>query len=130
MWLRRCVVWCLGCTVGLLLYLAWRVLEGGATGSLLCGAAVASRLGCTEITNFTAPEDSPTPRSWRNLVFSILPHLVTRCTSGAERGMSSSIHPEFRRSPARSGGAGAAGGIPPIPSTSKLDDMNAHARDV
>ena len=88
MWLRRCVVLCLGCTVGLLLYLAWRVREGGATASLLCGAAVACKLGCTEITNFTEPADSRTLRSWRNLVFSILRPLVARCTSGAGRSTS------------------------------------------
>ena len=110
MWLRRCVVLCLGCTVGLLLYLAWRVREGGATASLLCGAAVACKLGCTEITNFTEPADSRTLRSWRNLVFSILRPLVARCTSWGAPSMYSSIHPEHRRSPAPSGRAGEAAG--------------------
>jgi hypothetical protein len=47
---RRCVVYSLGSVLGLLLYLASRVVRGGATSSLLYGAHVASRLGCTEIT--------------------------------------------------------------------------------
>ena len=131
MWLRRCVVLCLGCTVGLLLYWSWRVREGGATASLLCGAAVASKLGCTEITNFTEPVASRTLRSWRDLVFSILRPLVARCTSSGGPSMSSSIHPEHRPRPEPSGRAGAAGGVAPqTPYTSKLDDLNAHARDV
>ncbi len=130
-WLRRCVVWCLGCTVGLLLYWAWRVREGGATASLLCGAAVACKLGCTEITNFTAEPASQTQRSWRVLAFSILPRLVSRCTSAAELSMSSSIHPQHRPRPAPSGKAGGVDGVgAPIPFTSKLDDMRHHARDV
>jgi len=129
-WLRRSVVLCLGCTVGLLLYCAWRVIEGGATASLLCGAAVASRLGCSEVTAVIEPLGTATPRSLRRWVFTTLRLLVLRCTSSAALSTSFSAPPRPRKKPAASGNHGAAAGAAaPIPSTSKLDDLKAHARD-
>jgi len=129
-WLRRYVVLCLGCMVGLLLYCAWRVLEGGATASLLSGVAVASRLGSTEITVAIEMPGTPTPKSLLLWVYSTLRPLVLRCTSSGVPLTWFSAPPKPRPKPAQSGAAGAVGGAAaPIPSTSKLDDLNAHARD-
>ena len=90
---RRYVVLCLGSIVGLLLYLAWRVLKGGATASILCGAAIASRLGCTDVTWRYDGQDGPMPRSLRKLVSTILLPQVARCTSAGEPSTSAPTEP-------------------------------------
>ena len=59
---RRCVVYSLGCVLGLLLYLASRLVRGGATASLLCGAHIACKLGCTEITSRDGVGSPPSPQ--------------------------------------------------------------------
>jgi hypothetical protein len=85
---RRSVVLFLGCIVGLLTYLAGRVCKGGLTASLLCAGVIAFRLGSGEATFVLNGEDSPMPRSLRELVSSHLYPLVIRCTSEAGRSMS------------------------------------------
>ena len=88
---RRCVVLCLACIVGPLLYLAWRIVEGGATALILSSAAIAFKLGCTEITSLSDAEGIRTPRSLRQLVCTILPPLVDRCINSG--GHSTSAPP-------------------------------------
>jgi len=103
---RRSVVLSLGSILGLLLYCASRLVRGGATASLLCGAHIASKLGCTEITSLVDPS---TP----------LRLLVDRCISSA----APSTSPPTTRSSANSAGSGRAGGdggaAPAIRFTSK-----------
>ena len=58
---RGWVVCSLGCVLGLTLYLAGRLVRGGATGSLLFAAAIAHKLGSTEITCAVGLGSPPSP---------------------------------------------------------------------
>ena len=107
---RRCVVLCLACIVGPLLYLAWRIVEGGATALILSAAAIASKLGCTEITSLSDAEGIRTPRSLRQLVCTILPPLVDRCINSGGHS-TSAPNPPSSDSSAPSGRAGADAGV-------------------
>lgn len=110
---RRYVVLSLGCIVGLLLYWSWRLLEGGATASIACGGVIAHRLGCSEVTVHSEGAASPTRRSLRELVSTILLPLVARCTSSDGRLMLLRT-PRSSPSSEESGRAGADAGVDPL----------------
>jgi hypothetical protein len=76
----RCVVLFLSFFLGLLLWLASRLTKGGATASLLCGAHIASKLGCTEVTSLCVDRDTQTVKSLNWWGLSTLLPLVDRCT--------------------------------------------------